>query len=180
MVLPTEEVSPELALELRLLALATEGQTSAAAIQGLSRLAQGLGNAGYEAIGPLELLYRRRAHWVRVAVVRALGQLPYPRAFRLLIQALSDSEPSVVRQAQRSIAGMRNPQLLESVLGLIASGAYARGYPQDKEFFETRRAAIEALAGIAAPQARDALRWIREQGSLADRRILGEVLGDEA
>ncbi len=178
MVHPSEEVSPELALELRLLALATEGQPSAAVIQGLSRLARGLGDAGFEAIGPLELLYRRRAHWVRVAVVQALGQLPYPRAFRLLIQALSDSEPSVVRQAQRSIAGMRNPQLLESVLGLFASGAYARGYPQDKEFFETRRAAIEALAAISLPQARDAVRWIREQGSVADRRILGEVLGE--
>jgi len=169
------DVAPALAFELRLLALEIEGKPSGAVVYALSRLAHGLGDAGYEALGPLEVLSRRRSSAVRIAVARSLGRLPCRRSLRALTRALDDTDPAVVKEAQKSIAAMRGPKVLGGVLTLIGTGTYGRGFRRDASMDATRRAAFSALAGTE--EAAQLVSWILEHGGQSDRRLMGEVLG---
>ena len=98
-------VAPPVALELRLLALESEGKPAGAVVYALSRLAHGLADAGYEALGPLEVLSRRRSASVRVAVARSFGRLPGTRSLRALTRALDDPDPEVVGSSAQEYRG---------------------------------------------------------------------------
>jgi len=167
-------VSPALALELRLLALETEGKPAGAVVYALSRLAHGLGEVGPEALGPLGVLSRRRTPAVRVAVARSLGLLPSPRSLRALTQALRDPDPEVVEEATRSIAKMTGPEVVGGLLSLIGQGSYGGNIRRDATLDATRRAAFAALAGTR--EAKSLVSWILEHGGRRDRRLMEEVV----
>lgn len=167
-------VQPGVAIELRLLALESDGKPAGAAVYALSRLAHGLADAGYEALGPLELLSRRRSAAVRVAVARSFGRLPGSRSLRALTRALDDPSPDVVSQARKSIAAMRRPELVGGLLTLAAAGAYGGGTRPDPANDATRQAAFAALA--AMHEAEPIVSWILQHGGQADQRLMREVV----
>lgn len=173
---PPAGMSRELVLELRLLALEVDGMPSGAVMYPLSRLAHGLGDGVYPSIRPLELLSRRRAPAVRVAVARALGRLRHRRSLRALTMALDDPSPDVVRAAHRSIASMTEPSMVGGLLSLIGTGTYGRRDHRHAGLERARQAALRAIAGMSE-QAQEVVDDILERGSQSDRRILREALG---
>ncbi len=176
---PPDSVARELALELRLLSLETDGKPSGAVMYPLCRLAHGLGDGGYAAIPPLEVLAKRRAPAVRVAVARSLGRLGCRRSLRALTAALGDPSPTVVQEARTSIASMHNPCLLGGILELIGAGTYAQAFPPNPSAEATRQAAFRALVGMSNHSADEMIRWILEHGGASDRRLLNEALSEK-
>ncbi|MFW5740697.1 MAG: HEAT repeat domain-containing protein [Myxococcota bacterium] len=172
------EVSPALSLELRLLALETDGKPSGAVVYALSRLAHGLGDVGEPALMPLGVLSRRRAPAVRRAVVRALGRIPRAAALRALIRALDDPDAAVVDEARKSIAALRGPDVLGGLLTLAGTGSYAGRMRRAPLSDATRRAVFTALS--AMEEAQPYVASILQTGGQADRRMMREVMASSA
>lgn len=97
---------------------------------------------------------------VRLEAVRALGVIGGRMAVTPLIRCLADPDPSVRSAAIRALGGLRDDEAVSALYGLVAQPGLKA--PDD---LAIKHEAINALAAIGTPRARDAL------VELAGRRV---------
>jgi HEAT repeat protein len=119
-----------------------------------------LGKIGDEAaFGPVVTLLSHPHARVRIESVRALALIAPARAAAPLVTVSRDVDPEVRLEAVHALGALRREEAITVLRDVAAGGA---GDPADAPL---RREAIEALAAIGTPAAREAL------ASLARRRI---------
>jgi HEAT repeat protein len=119
-----------------------------------------LGKIGDEAaFGPVVTLLGHPHARVRIEAVRAVAVIAPTRATTPLVGLVPDAEPEVRLEAVRALGALRRDEAVP-VLRDVAAGA-SPGVAD----LTLRREAVEALAGVGTPAAREALE------SLARRRV---------
>lgn len=115
-----------------------------------------------------------RDRLVRVALVRAIGEIGDREALRALIPRLGERSPIVVRQVEQVLID-RGREVVSAIVAYAARTARLRG----------RRAAVEVLGLLRAPEAADVLldlvrhpdrelrvRAVKAAGAIGDPRFL--------
>jgi HEAT repeat protein len=119
-----------------------------------------LGKIADEAVfGPVVALLGHSHTRVRIEAVRALAMIAPARATTALVRSLGDDDPEVRVEAIRALGALRRDEAVPALRGLVASA------PRDIAGLSLRREAVEALAAIGTPGARETLQ------SLARRRV---------
>ena len=119
-----------------------------------------LGKIADESVfGPVVALLGHSHTRVRIEAVRALAMIAPARATTALVRSLGDDDPEVRVEAIRALGALRRDEAVPALRGLVASA------PKDIAGLSLRREAVEALAAIGTPGARETLQ------SLARRRV---------
>jgi HEAT repeat protein len=120
-----------------------------------------LGKIGDEAaFGPVVALLGHAHMRVRIEAIRAVAVITPRRAVAPIIGLVADPDPEVRLEAVQALGALRSDEAVP-VLGDVAAGASPRATD-----LAVRRCAIEALAGIVTPGARETLmglarrRWL--------------------
>ncbi len=120
----------------------------------------------YTILSPLEHLFRRPEAAVRVAVVKALARFLYKRTFITLREALSDADPSVVREAAKALEELRFPHAFDPL---------ARIY-RESQSAAVRASAVRALSKIDTFEAAEMLLGIIRHDGSEERAAAVEAL----
>jgi hypothetical protein len=119
-----------------------------------------LGRIGDEAaLGPVVALLGHEHMRVRIEAARAVAVIAPQRAVAPIVRLVEDGDPEVRLEAVRALGALRSDDAVP-VLQDLATGVSSR-----VSDLPLRRGAIEALAGIVTPRAREALT------GLARRRV---------
>jgi hypothetical protein len=160
------ELSRRRALLCRLFALGEgtfdpsgEGQVGAANHVGL---ATHLGRVElYEALAPLEHLYRSESAEVRAAVLRAVRQLFFKRSFILVARGLADPDSRVRVEAREAVSALHFAHAFDRLARIFRTSADP----------EVRRAALGAIAKIETLDAVELLIEVLRHGDPSERAL---------
>src|SRR5690606_870742 len=146
----------------RLTAFAVESRpedTSSPATNARVRLADQLAQLQlYAVLSPLEKLFERPERAVRVAVLAAMQQLCFTRAFVTVRAGLRDSDSAVVDQAAKAVESLYFQHAFDPLSRIV------REAPQPA----VRASALRALARVDTMEAAEFLLGVLEHGAPAD------------
>ncbi len=132
-----------------------------------ARLAEQLAQVElYTILSPLEQLFRKTEHQVKVAVIRALSRFLYKRTFITLREALTDDDPTIVQEAAKALEELRFPHAFDPL---------ARIYRESQAAL-VRASAVRALAKIDTLEAAEMLLGVIQHDGSDERTAAVEAL----
>lgn len=132
-----------------------------------ARLAEQLAQVElYTILSPLEQLFRKTEHQVKVSVIRALSRFLYKRTFITLREALTDDDPTIVQEAAKALEELRFPHAFDPL---------ARIYRESQAAL-VRASAVKALAKIDTLEAAEMLLGVIQHDGSDERNAAVEAL----